>query len=69
MIMLLLILSPPSIHLVVHERELSMEEVGSMEELKVQLAHKRSWMAASIHRGEEESQFLLFYCSLYCKKV
>ncbi|GLT89900.1 hypothetical protein SLE2022_078610 [Rubroshorea leprosula] len=39
---------------VVDECELSMEEVGSMEELKVQLAHKRIWMAASIHRGEEE---------------
>lgn len=39
----------------VHEHETHVvEDIEHMEDLKVQLAHRRVWMAASIHRGEEE---------------
>ncbi|RVW48195.1 putative 3-deoxy-D-manno-octulosonic acid transferase, mitochondrial [Vitis vinifera] len=38
----------------VEEFDISKRGVQSIEELKVQLAHRRVWMVSSIHRGEEE---------------
>eukprot|EP00261_Vitis_vinifera_P022462 XP_010654029.1 PREDICTED: probable 3-deoxy-D-manno-octulosonic acid transferase, mitochondrial isoform X2 [Vitis vinifera] len=42
----------------VEEFDISKRGVQSIEELKVQLAHRRVWMVSSIHRGEEEVQEL-----------
>ncbi|CAK7343354.1 unnamed protein product [Dovyalis caffra] len=36
------------------EYDASKEELGSIDDLKVQLGHSKVWMASSIHRGEEE---------------
>ncbi|KAJ9695223.1 hypothetical protein PVL29_010622 [Vitis rotundifolia] len=38
----------------VEEFDISKRGVQSIEELKVQLAHRQVWMVSSIHRGEEE---------------
>ncbi|XP_034694555.1 probable 3-deoxy-D-manno-octulosonic acid transferase, mitochondrial isoform X2 [Vitis riparia] len=42
----------------VEEFDISKRGVQSIEELKVQLAHRRVWMVSSIHRGEEKVQEL-----------
>ncbi|XP_042946490.1 probable 3-deoxy-D-manno-octulosonic acid transferase, mitochondrial isoform X3 [Carya illinoinensis] len=39
---------------VVEDFDVSEEELRSIEDLKLQLAHRQVWMASSIHRGEEE---------------
>lgn len=31
-------------------------ELKSIEDLKLQLAHRQVWMASSIHNGEEEGE-------------
>ncbi|KAJ6303644.1 hypothetical protein OIU77_017508 [Salix suchowensis] len=36
------------------EYDASKEELRSIDDLKVQLGHRKVWMASSIHRGEEE---------------
>ncbi|KAH8485133.1 hypothetical protein H0E87_026780 [Populus deltoides] len=36
------------------EYDASKEEFRSIDDLKVQLGHRKVWMASSIHRGEEE---------------
>ncbi|KAK2655000.1 hypothetical protein Ddye_008052 [Dipteronia dyeriana] len=38
----------------VHEYYDCEEDLGSLEDLKVQLVHRQIWMASSIHRGEEK---------------
>ncbi|KAF3441738.1 hypothetical protein FNV43_RR15653 [Rhamnella rubrinervis] len=56
-----LLLAPPFIinfsgdlKFAVEEFDMSEGEVKSIEDLKVQLAHRQVWMASSIHNGEEE---------------
>lgn len=44
-----------SFHSVVEEFDASEGELRSVQDLKLQLAHRQVWMASSIHRGEEES--------------
>ncbi|CAL9026595.1 unnamed protein product [Prunus brigantina] len=39
---------------VVEEFDISEGEIRSIEDLKVHLAHRKVWMASSIHKGEEE---------------
>ncbi|KAB1221237.1 putative 3-deoxy-D-manno-octulosonic acid transferase, mitochondrial [Morella rubra] len=39
---------------VIEDFDVSEEELRSIEDLKLQLAHRQVWMASSIHRGEEE---------------
>nr|POF09427.1 putative 3-deoxy-d-manno-octulosonic acid transferase, mitochondrial [Quercus suber] len=41
----------------VEEFDASEGELRSIQDLKLQLAHRQVWMASSIHRGEEESPF------------
>lgn len=41
------------------EHEPLVKDVRHIEDLQKQLSQKRVWMAASIHPGEEESQFFL----------
>lgn len=43
----------------VEEFDISEGEIRSIEDLKVHLAHRKVWMASSIHKGEEEGHFLL----------
>ena len=43
----------------VEDFELSEGERRSIEDLKLQLANRRVWMASSIHKGEEEGEILL----------
>ena len=58
----------------VEEFDISKRGVQGIEELKVQLAHRRVWMVSSIHRGEEEGQslvvglcyFFVIFFSLWC---
>ncbi|XP_060670729.1 probable 3-deoxy-D-manno-octulosonic acid transferase, mitochondrial isoform X1 [Ziziphus jujuba] len=57
-----LLLAPPFIinfsgdlKFAVKEFDISERKVKSIEDLKVQLAHRQVWMASSIHKGEEEA--------------
>lgn len=50
-----------SFHSAVEEFDASEGELRSIQDLKLQLAHRQVWMASSIHRGEEESQFPVIY--------
>jgi len=43
------------------EYDASKEEFRSIDDLKVQLGHRKVWMASSIHRREEEGYCLLFH--------
>ncbi|OWM82488.1 hypothetical protein CDL15_Pgr002063 [Punica granatum] len=43
------------------ECNVSTEEVSCINDLKLQLAHKKVWMASSIHSGEEEGELGQLY--------
>ncbi|KAH7511524.1 hypothetical protein FEM48_ZijujUnG0005600 [Ziziphus jujuba var. spinosa] len=64
-----LLLAPPFIinfsgdlKFAVKEFDISERKVKSIEDLKVQLAHRQVWMASSIHKGEEE---VIFCCEIH----
>jgi 3-deoxy-D-manno-octulosonic-acid transferase len=50
---------------VVEDFDVSEGYSRSIEDLKIQFAQRKVWMASSIHRGEEESQFSLVCFQYY----